>query len=167
MRRSTIHAVATALLPTLLALTGAGAQIARTRSPGDGAPAPAQSGTPRDARFPYAGVWRGTRTMPLGSDQIAFRFSVAGDAYTGVTIHPNGGTAPQNGLVATAGGLTWEQPNSGGGTWVFRVRLAGPDSMVGTLVLRDPPPNLTPAPTGTMVLLRQSAPTSRPSSNPK
>jgi hypothetical protein len=27
--------------------------------------------------------------------------------------------------------------------------------MIGTLVLRDPPPNLTPAPTGTMVLVRQ------------
>ena len=163
MKRSIVHALAVAAPLMLLVSDGAGAQIARTRSPGgEAAPAPVQSGTPRDPRFPYAGVWRGTRTMPIGSDQIGFRFTVTDDRYTGVTLHPGGGTAPQNALAATAAGLTWEQPNSGGGTWVFRVRLAGPDSMVGTLVLRDPPPNLTPAPSGTMVLVRQS-----PSSNPK
>jgi len=167
MKRQVV--VALAAVFTLLTASTSLAQIAR-RSPGtDAGPAPANNGTPRDPRFPYAGVWRGTRIMPIGSDQIGFRFTVADDKYTGVTLHPNGGTAPQNALTATAAGLSWEQPNSGGGTWVFRVRLAGPDSMVGTLVLRDPPPNLTPAPTGTMVLLRQAAPAAspRPTGNPR
>ena len=167
MKKNIIVTLATLL--TLFTATTSTAQIAR-RSPGtDAGPAAANNGTPRDPRFPYAGLWRGTRTLPLGSDQIGFRFTVAGDKYTGVTLHPNGGTAPHDALTATAAGLSWEQPNSGGGTWVFRVRLAAPDSMVGTIVLRDPPPNLTPAPTGTMVLLRQAAPAAspRPAGNPR
>ena len=69
-------------------------------------------------------------------------------------LHPGGGRAPSNNLTQTADGLTWESPNSGGGTWVYHVRLAAQDSMVGTLVLRDAPPNLQPAPTGTLVLTR-------------
>ena len=156
MKRQTVVTLAT--LFTLFASSTSAAQIARRSRGNDAGPASTNNGTPRDPRFPYAGVWRGTRTMPLGSDQIGFRFTVTDDKYVGATLHPGGGTAPQNALTATAGGLTWEQPNSGGGTWVFRVRLAGPDSMVGTLVLREPPPNLTPAPAGTMVLLRQPAP---------
>ena len=130
------------------------AQIARTRTPaGDGQQA--AGAIPRDPQFPYAGLWLGTRTMPLGQGEIAFRFSVADGAYTGATVHADGGSVPHRQLTATAAGLVWEQPNSGGGTWVYNVRLVGPDSMIGALVLRDPPPNLTPAPTGTMVLVRQ------------
>ena len=146
----------TLTLAFVAAAHSAHAQLARTRSPGGGEPS-AGPGIPRDARFPYAGVWRGTRTMPVGSDEIRLRFTVTDEKYSGATIHPGGNTSPQNNLVATAAGLTWEQPNSGGGTWVFHVRLAGPDTMVGTLVLRDPPANLTPAPRGTMGLTRQPA----------
>jgi hypothetical protein len=134
--------------------TTAGAQEMRRRSP-DGKGAPAAAGVPRDARFPYAGVWAGTRTMPIGSDDIGFRFTAANGAYSGLTLHPDGGTSPQNKLTLTAAGLTWEQPNNGGGTWVFNVRLAGPDSMVGTLMLRDAPSNFKTLPKGTMVLTRQ------------
>jgi hypothetical protein len=137
----------------LVAATTAGAQEMRRRS-SDPAGAPT-SGLPRDARFPYAGVWAGVRTMPMGSDDISFRFTVTDAAYSGLTLHPGGAASPQNKLTMTAAGLTWEQPNSGGGTWVFNVRLAGPDSMVGTLVLRDAPANFNPAPKGTMVLTRQ------------
>jgi len=93
--------------------------------------------------------------MPMGTDDIGLRFTVADEKYSGLTLHPGGGTAPQNKLTLTAAGLTWEQPNSGGGTWVFNVRLAGPDSMVGTLMLRDAPANFERAPKGTMVLTRQ------------
>jgi hypothetical protein len=95
--------------------------------------------------------------MPIGSDEIEFRFTVTDGKYSGRTVHPNGNTSPQNNLTATADGLTWEQPNSGGGTWVFHVRLASPDSMIGTLVLRDAPANFNPVPRGTMVLTRQVA----------
>ena len=138
----------------------ASAQIARARTPAGDAQ-PIGGAIARDPQFPYAGLWQGTRTMPLGTGAIAFRFSVADRAYTGATVHADGGTVPHRQLTATPGGLEWEQPNSGGGTWVYRVRLVGPDSMIGTLVLRDPPPNLTPAPTGTMVLVRQPVPTRR------
>ena len=95
--------------------------------------------------------------MPMGSDDVALRFTATDGKYAGLTLHPDGGTAPQNNLTLTAAGLTWEQPNSGGGTWVFDVRLAGPDSMVGTLVLRDAPANFERVPKGTLVLTRQPA----------
>jgi hypothetical protein len=153
MTRPHTHSLIAAAL--LFALTGgASAQEMRRRSP-DGANAPPTAGASRDPRFPYAGVWAGTRTMPMGSDDVGFRFTVTDGKYSGATLHPDGGTAPQNNLALTAAGLTWEQPNSGGGTWVFNVRLAAPDSMVGTLVLRDAPANFTTVPKGTMVLTRQ------------
>jgi hypothetical protein len=95
--------------------------------------------------------------MPMGSDDVGFRFTVSDGKYAGTTLHPDGSTAPQDKLALTAAGLTWEQPNSGGGKWVFNVRLVGPDSMVGTLVLRDAPANFTTVPKGTMVLTRQPA----------
>jgi len=145
----------TATLLVVAATTTAGAQEMRRRS-ADPAGAPT-SGVPRDARFPYAGVWAGVRTMPMGSDDISFRFTVTDGAYSGLTLHPGGAASPQDKLTMTAAGLTWEQPNSGGGTWVFNVRLAGPDSMVGTLVLRDAPANFNSAPKGRMVLTRQPA----------
>jgi hypothetical protein len=159
MTRATAAMLSAVALSVCLAQRST-AQIARTRTPaGDGQPI--AGAIARDPQFPYAGLWQGTRTMPLGSGDIAFRFSVTDGAYTGVTVHADGGTVPHRQLTATAAGLVWEQPNSGGGTWVYHVRLAGPDSMIGTLVLRDPPPNLTPAPAGTMVLVRQSASTRR------
>ena len=94
--------------------------------------------------------------MPVGSDQIRFVFVVSDGKYVGSTVHPGGAKAPHIGLTASASGLTWEQPNSGGGTWVFQVRLAAPDSMAGTIVLRDAPASFTPVPRGTLVLTRQS-----------
>ena len=155
MPRYRIHLlIAAALL--LATATTSGAQEMRRRSP-DASGSTPTAGIPRDARFPYAGVWAGTRTMPMGTDDIGLRFTVADEKYSGLTLHPGGGTAPQNKLTLTAAGLTWEQPNSGGGTWVFNVRLAGPDSMVGTLVLRDAPANFEGVPKGTMVLTRQPA----------
>jgi hypothetical protein len=157
MRPSDVSRGVTAIV-ILLASHAAGAQIARTRSPsGPDVPPPAQAGAPHDSRFPFAGLWSGTRVMPEGSDEIQFRFTVTDGKYSGRTVHPNGNSSPQNNLAATAAGLTWEQPNSGGGTWVFHVHLAGPDSMVGTLVLRDAPANFNPVPKGTMVLTRQMA----------
>ena len=130
-----------------------GAQLARTRDP-SAAPMAAGGGIPRDAHHPYAGMWTGVRTMPVGPGEIRLQFNVTDGTYSGALLFPNGGRAPHKNLTQTADGLTWESPNSGGGTWVYRVRLAAPDSMVGTLVLRDPPPNLQPAPKGTLVLRR-------------
>lgn len=160
MRRSQLN-VLLMIAPVLLAHPTLGAQLPRTRSPGTADAAPAESGIPRDPRFPYAGLWSGTRTMPVGSDDIQFKFSVNDGKYSGAIILPNGALTPDNNLVATAAGLTWEQRNSGGGTWVYNVRLVGPDSMVGSLVLRDAPPQFTPIPKGTLVLTRQGPLTRR------
>jgi hypothetical protein len=144
------------LVAALLAITAssAGAQL-RRRAAGGAGETRAEHGTPRDPRFPYAGLWSGTRVMPVGSDQIRLRFTVKDGKYLGVTIHPGGDEAPQINLTATAAGLRWEQPNSGGGTWIFNVRLASPDSLAGTLILRDAPANFTEIPSGTMALTRQ------------
>lgn len=136
------------------------AQLARTRDP-NAAPMPSGGGIPRDPRHPYAGLWSGVRTMPVGADDIRFQFSVADGKYSGVMLYPGGGRAPSKNLAQTADGLTWDSPNSGGGTWVYQVRLAAQDSMVGTLVLRDPPANLQPAPKGTLVLTRVASETPR------
>lgn len=133
------------------------AQLRRSPAPGAGSPSAAPAGVPRDRAFPYAGVWRGLRTLPPGTDSLGMRLTVVDGKYVGVLLHPGGHTSPENHLTATAAGLTFDHPNSGGGTWTYHVRLAGPDSMVGTIVLRDAPPNLTPAPEGTMVFLRVAA----------
>ena len=94
----------------IVATSTAGAQEMRRRS--SAAEAAPVAGIPRDTRFPYAGVWAGIRTMPIGSDDVAFRFSVTDGAYSGLTLHPGGGASPQDKLTMTAAGLTWEQPNS-------------------------------------------------------
>jgi len=135
-----------------------GAQIARTRDP-SAAPMPAGGGIPRDAQHPYVGMWTGLRTMPMGAGEIRLQFnaSATDGTYSGAMLFPNGGRAPHQKLTQSADGLTWESPNSGGGTWVYHVRLAARDSMVGTLVLRDAPPNLQPAPKGTLVLTRMAS----------
>jgi hypothetical protein len=139
-----------------LAAAEAGAQQMRRRGP-DAAAAPEGAPAPRDARFPYAGTWVGTRVMPIGTDRIGLRFRVVDGRYAGETLHPDGGTAPQRKLAASSAGLTWEQPNSGGGTWVFVVRLVAPDSLAGTIVLRDAPPDFDPVPRGTLSFVRQPA----------
>ena len=96
MPRSYAYSLMTAAL-LLVAATTAGAQEMRRRSSnGESAPT---AGIPRDARFPYAGVWAGIRTMPIGSDDIAFRFTVADGVYSGLTLHPGGGASPQNKLT--------------------------------------------------------------------
>ena len=131
------------------------AQIARTRIP-NGEPSPsAATAIPRDPRFPYAGLWRGTRVMPVGRDDLVLQFTHTDGTYSGAMIFPNGGRAPAKSLSATGSGLTWESPNSGGGTWVYHIRLVSPDTIEGTLFLRDAPPQFNPVPKGTLSLARQ------------
>ena len=156
MRRISVNGLLV-VVAMLLSAQVASAQIARTRTPNGDVPPAAANGVPRDARFPYAGLWRGTRVMPVGSDEVVLQFTVTDGTYSGAMIHPGGGRAPANNLSATASGLTWESPNSGGGTWVYHVRLVSQDSVEGTLMLRDAPPEFNPVPKGTMALTRQSA----------
>jgi hypothetical protein len=133
------------------------AQEQRRRSPGGEQPPAAERGVPRNPNFPYAGLWKGMRTMPMGHDSIGLSFVVENGKYAGVTLYNGGGGRglPRTSVSSTAAGLTWEQPNSGGGRWVYRVRLVGPDSMTGTLELADAPANFNPVPKGTLVLTRQ------------
>ena len=151
--------VATTLL--FLAAQGAAAQE-RRQGPGGGGAASNETGEARDDRNPFAGLWRGRRA--LGSDlhdELGLRFTAIDGKYVGYMIVGEGGHILSQHLTATSGGLTWDSPNSGGGTWVYNVRLAGPDSLVGTLELRDPPDNLSNTPKGTLVFKRVPAGKSR------
>lgn len=130
-----------------------GAQEERRRMP-DPSNRATPAGIPRNPRFPYVGAWVGTRTLPVGSDQITVRLLVQDDKYKSVIVNPGGAEGPGQVATSSSTGVSWEQPNSGGGTWVYKVHLASPDSLVGTVVLTNPPANLTPAPQGTMVLKR-------------
>ncbi len=159
MNRFVRHILIAAAFAATLATPGR-AQLPRQSAAGGNGSSP-ERGRPRDSRFPYAGVWHGMRTMPVGQDEIQLHFSVDDGKYAGFLILPDGRPVPGNNLVANSGGITWELPNSGGGTWVYHVRLAGPDSLAGTLVLRDAPPNFNPAPRGTLILKRQPPAESR------
>src|SRR5215208_1880240 len=75
MRRYRFRSLITAILLLAVATTS-NAQEMRRRS-ADASGAAPTAGVPRDARFPYAGVWTGIRTMPVGSDDIGLRFTVA------------------------------------------------------------------------------------------
>ena len=99
MRLTTLTCLSTALV--VVAATTTSAQIARTRSPGNGETVPATGAIPRNPQFPYAGLWQGTRTMPLGSGDIVFRFSVVDSAYGGATLHPDGGAVAHRQLAST------------------------------------------------------------------
>jgi len=99
--------------------------------------------------------------MPIGTDDASFRITASPSGYTTFMILPSGRAVANEKSAVTKEGLSWESPNSGGGTWVYRVRLVTPDSMSGTIVLRDAPANLTPAPRGTLSLTRRDAGTRR------
>ena len=150
---------------TALVATPVQGQLRRsTTPPGGGQPAPAP-GTPVNRRFPFAGAWDGSRTMQNGPGAqspapIGMVFAVADSAtraYSGAMILPNGAHAPFQHLATTHDGLTWDQPNSGGGNWVYTAKLTSRDSLVGTLVLRDAPWKPAPEPSGTFLLVRRPA----------
>jgi hypothetical protein len=46
---------------------------------------------PRDPKFPYAGMWKGVRTMPMGHDSIGLAFAMEDGKYAGVTLYNGGG----------------------------------------------------------------------------
>jgi hypothetical protein len=130
------------------------AQIARTREP-NGEPPRVSTATAWRADFPFAGLWRGTRILPPGTDTVTLLFTVDNGRYAGAMVYPRGLVVPHDKLTTTKDELIWEQRNSGGGMWVYTVRLAGRDRMEGTVTLRDAPTNLQPAPNGKIALVRQ------------
>ena len=144
------------------------AQVRRSASPnGAGAPAgEAPKGTPRSARNPYAGVWDGSFTITRGPGAehgipIVMLLTVADSAkgeYAGATILPNGARAPHLETTVANGEMRWKQENSGGGFWMYSARMAGRDSIAGTVSLEDWPqlPAGEKAPTGTFSLVRRA-----------
>jgi hypothetical protein len=140
------------------------AQLPRsTTPPGSGGAMPA--GTPMLRRFPYAGVWSGSRIMDDGpgseaAEPIGLMFDVADTAkqtYSGALLFPDGGRAPFHDATLNQSKLVWEQPNSGGGKWVYSARLVGRDSIAGTVVLRGAPWKPAKDPSGTFGLVRRPA----------
>ena len=138
---------------SLLAFPAA-AQVARSRAP-DASAASLPAPTPRRADFPFAGLWRGPRTLPPGTDTVTLLFTVEGRSYAGAMVYPRGLVVPHDKLSTTGDHLVWEQRNSGGGMWVYDVKLVAQDRIEGTVTLRDAPANLQPAPKGTIALVRQ------------
>lgn len=110
---------------------------------------------PADSRYPFAGAWVGR--LAMGSDEpipIAIVIEVADGKYTGATIWPNGARAPHLRHAVVNDALTWQQSNSGGGTWYYTLKRAVGDTLVGSMTLHDAPNFPPPLPTGTITLVR-------------
>ncbi len=140
------------------------AQLPRsTTPPASGGAMPA--GAPMLRRFPFAGVWSGSRVMNDGPgsdapEPIGLMFSVADTArqtYSGALLFPDGGRAPFRDAALAQSKLVWEQANSGGGKWVYSAKLVGRDSIAGTVVLRGAPWKPAKDPSGTFGLVRRPA----------
>jgi hypothetical protein len=147
----TITAVALALASTRVA----GAQLQRRTASPQGGAAVEMPNIPANPRYPFAGAWVGRLTMP-GDEPIpiAMIIDVADGKYTGATIWPNGARAPHNNHALSGDALTWQQINSGGGTWHYSLTRTAGDTLVGTMTLHDAPNFPPPLPTGTITLVR-------------
>ena len=77
--------------------------------------------------------------------------------YSGGTMLPNGERAPHVETTVTNGEMHWKMPNSGGGFWVYAVRLVSRDSISGTVALKDWPQLGAgeKAPSGVVTLVRR------------
>jgi hypothetical protein len=147
---------------TILLAGNASAQI--RRSSGGTPPPPPPAGSPMKARVPYAGTWSGSSTMKDGPGAneprqmvMVFDADSGGGPYTGFTVLPNNARAPRDKLALEDGALHWEQPNSGGGRWVYEARLVTRDSIAGNFILLDWPQGEGRKPTGSFGLTRRPA----------
>jgi hypothetical protein len=169
MHRSTfVISAASLVVSVLMPSTRVDAQL-RRRAAGDSAGASPGTvrGTPRHARFPFAGVWDGAFSLsagPRGGEQIPIvvLFDVTDSvraSYTGATILPNGTRAPHLATAVVNGEMRWKQQNSGGGFWMYTARLVSRDSIGGRVVLTDWPqqPRGEKPPAGTIALVRRPA----------
>jgi hypothetical protein len=137
----------------------------RRSAEGNGPPPEAPKGLPRNAQFPFAGVWDGTMTVVGGAGgerdvPRTFILAIADSAknqYGGAMLLPNGARAPYAETTLTNGEMKWKMPNSGGGFWVYSAKLVGRDSLAGTVALVDWPqlPAGEKAPSGTLGLVRR------------
>ena len=151
--------ILTAVAAAVAVATPASAQMRRQAPPGGEAPVPPAGGEsrpriPASAQFPFVGSWSGQqvvsgRAVPLGVD-----IQAASGKYSGATIWPNDARATHVNSRTVGDTLVWEQPNSGGGTWVYQANRQSADSLVGTVMLRGAPFAQTDPPSGKFVLVR-------------
>lgn len=160
-RRCTSAFALLALLTISTTAVAQGSAPRRQGGPGDGGAERAGGmGRPRiaaNAQFPFVGSWVGRqviagRTVPIGVD-----IDVANGQYTGTTIWPNDARARHVNARVAGAELQWEQPNSGGGMWVYQAKRASADSVLGTVSLRGARGPDGPPPEGTFVLVRLPA----------
>ncbi len=145
---------ASALTLLLTSAGAAGAQLQRRAAP-QGSAAADLPNIPPNPRFPFAGTWVGRLAM-AGDEPIpiAMIIDVADGTYNGATVWPNGARAPHLDHAVANDALTWQQSNSGGGTWYYSLRHTAGDSLVGTMTLRNAPNFPPPLPAGTITLVR-------------
>ncbi|MFN8571391.1 MAG: hypothetical protein U0132_04990 [Gemmatimonadaceae bacterium] len=141
--------------------TTAGAQE-RRRAP-EAVPRAATPAPRADARMPFAGLWAGTRSFRdgpagAGEDELRLVFEVdSARGYRGYQSLPNNAHAPYDRVALTGVSLTWQHPNSGGGTWMYTARLSSADVMEGSMTLVDWPQGGGARPVATFKLARQRA----------
>ena len=115
-----------------------------------------------DPARPFVGVWQGefhgpfndTAPMSLAVEFVNGVYSAYSAQGPAVRLHPHRTDSVFGDTV-----IQWTQPNSGGGTLVFRARRTNANTLSGTMRLIgvDAPPELAngPAPTFTLRRVRQ------------
>ena len=149
------------VLVLLLASVQTSSAQERRRSPGGegGAALPYIEGT---ASFPLSGSWAGTMTRAgVGSFPIRWNLEAEDGMYKRLARLNAGQPAPQVFWKATAKTIRWEE-ESGVGVLVYNAQLVSPDSIAGTVTLRDGKPGDPAAAQGTFALARIKSPVRKP-----
>jgi hypothetical protein len=145
----------------LLAASQTASAQERRRSPGGegGAGLPYIEGI---ATFPLSGSWAGTMERTgVGSFPIRWNLEAEDGMYKRLARLNAGQPAPQVFWKATSKTIRWEE-ESGAGVLVYSAQLAGPDSIAGTVTLRDGKPSDPKTAQGTFALTRIKSPARRP-----
>ena len=151
------------LFVALLLLTAAQAASAqeRRRSPG-GEGGPALPFIEGDASFPLSGSWAGKMTRTgVGSFPIALNLEAEGGMYKRLARVNAGQPAPNVFWKVTGTTIRWEE-DSGLGVLVYSAQLVSPDSIAGTVTLKDGKPSDPGTTQGTFALTRIKSPARRP-----
>jgi hypothetical protein len=133
----------------------------RRRSPG-GEGGPALPFIEGNTSFPLSGSWAGTMTRTgVGSFPIAMNLEAEDGMYKRLTRVNAGQPAPKVFWKVTGKTIRWEE-ESALGVLVYSAQLVSPDSIAGTVTLRDGKPNDPGTAQGTFALARIKPPARRP-----